>query len=139
MISPHETRGCQQLSATSWSYSQTSIADFAREGQVPIRAEFSNDGKWLVVAWTGGLSVLEVGNREEPREAVFFQTPGQVYDLAISPDSTCVTAPCADGVLRSWDLRAVREERSSNVVLSPISIPARRIAYSRDGSLLATG
>ncbi|MGH3876941.1 MAG: WD40 repeat domain-containing protein, partial [Actinophytocola sp.] len=100
-----------------------------------LTADLTPDGRTLVTAGTGG--TLQLRDAETGRlRTEIGRHPSTVRKLAVSPDGrTVATVTTEDSVVRLWDLT----DRKLVATLTAHAAPLNDVAFSRDGSRLATG
>jgi len=93
---------------------------------------FDKSGRFLTVAWTDGISLLDLARREEIR---FHHTDELVWSVAATLTGDRIVAGLADGTTRLWETAG----GSFLGTLSKQVGAVRSVAISPDGEFLATG
>ena len=133
--------GGREVFATSLKRFRWDIGDPARPREVPFTsAAFvasvlkpSADGRFIVSANTAG-GVMFWDPADDERLHAFSSDRGSVLDLALRPDDAVVAVAGADRTVKLLDTSTY--EVSATLVGH--TAPVQRVAYSRDGRMLAS-
>lgn len=115
-----------------------SAADFAPAfslavSQVPVRVEYSDDGRFLAYGTdTGGIRLLDARNGKELR--TFAAEDSRIKSLAFSPDGGMLAAGLSNHNVMVWKTDGTGQPQ----ILKGHDFPVDSLSYSPGGDLLAS-